>query len=169
MIDFEKILANNNYILNNIDFDGKLADGRFVEFKLNVPKNLDNIIRKAVAMANTCGGVIVFGFDERKKSIVGLIGDIESFKQKIDTSIKNLSIGIEYSITSKTIGDNERHVIILEIKKSDSTTYFSRTETSPARQTAYTLRKGPKGDYSPDASSTMRYVKVYKYMTLDAF
>lgn len=169
MINFEKILKYNSNKLNSSDFDGKLDDGRFVEFKLNVPTNLDNIIRKAVAMANTCGGVIIFGFDERKKSIVGLTGDVKGLVQKIDSRMKSLSIGIQYSITTESVRDNERHIIILEIQKSESTSYFSRIETSPARQTAYTFKKSPKGEFAPESTTSMRYVKVYKYMTLDAF
>lgn len=140
-----------------------------MEFKLNVPVNLDNIIRKAVAMANTCGGVIIFGYDERKKSIVGLSGDVKGLVQRIESRIKNLSIGIQYSITTESVRNNERHVIIIEIQKSDSTSYFSRIETSPARQTAYTFKKGSKGELAPESITSMRYVKVYKYMTLDAF
>lgn len=162
MIDLKKVRpCANNYV------DGVLDDGKLVEFKVKIPNSMDKLIHLIVAMANTNGGLIIFGVDERTMSVVGILGDYEQQMHKIATGIKRLSVGITYSLIHETI--NERNVITLEIKKSESTSYFSRIETTPARQIAYKFKEKDKGQYSISNENEMRYPKVYKYMTLEAF
>lgn len=155
MIDLKKVrLCANHYV------DGVLDDGKLVEFKVKIPNNMDKLMHLIVAMANTNGGLIIFGVDERTMSVVGLLGDYEQQMHKIATGIKRLSVGITYSLIHETI--NERNVITLEIKKSESTSYFSRIETTPARQIAYKFKETDKGQYSISNENEMRYPKVYK-------
>lgn len=162
MIDLKKVQpCANNYV------DGVLDDGKLVEFKVKIPNSMDKLMHLIVAMANTNGGLIIFGVDERTMSVVGILGDYEQQMHKIATGIKRLSVGITYSLIHETI--NERNVITLEIKKSESTSYFSRIETTPARQIAYKFKEKDKGQYSISNENEMRYPKVYKYMTLEAF
>lgn len=162
MIDLKKVrLCANHYV------DGVLDDGKLVEFKVKIPNNMDKLMHLIVAMANTNGGLIIFGVDERTMSIVGILGDYEQQMHKIATGIDKLSVGIKYSLIHETI--NERNVITLEIEKSESTSYFSRIETTPARQIAYKFKETDKGQYSISNENEMRYPKVYKYMTLEAF
>lgn len=162
MIDLKKVrLCANHYV------DGVLDDGKLVELKVKIPNNMDKLMHLIVAMANTNGGLIIFGVDERTMSVVGILGDYEQQMHKIATGIKRLSVGITYSLIHETI--NERNVITLEIKKSESTSYFSRIETTPARQIAYKFKETDKGQYSISNENEMRYPKVYKYMTLEAF
>ena len=162
MIDLTKVqLCANPYV------DGVLDDGRFVEFKVKIPNNLDKLVRLIVAMANSNGGLIIFGVDERTMSVIGILGNCESHKQKIATEIKRLSIGITYTLITETI--NDKDVIILEINKSKSTSFFSRVETTPARQIVYKFKEIDKGQYGISNENEMRYSKVYKYMTLEAF
>jgi predicted HTH transcriptional regulator len=93
MIDLTKVqLCANTYV------DGVLDDGRFVEFKVKIPNNLDKLVRLIVAMANSNGGLIIFGVDERTMSVIGILGNCESHKQKIATEIKRLSIGVTYTL-----------------------------------------------------------------------
>ena len=162
MIDINKVRPCANHYV-----DGMLDDGRLVEFKVKIPNKLDKLIHLIVAMANANGGLIVFGVDERTMSVVGILGDYEQQMHKITTEIKKLSVGITYSLIPETI--NERNVITLEIKKSESTSFFSRVETTPARQIAYKFKEMDKGQYSISNENEMRYPKVYKYMTLEAF
>lgn len=162
MIDLRKVRPCASYYV-----DGVLDDGRLVEFKVQIPNNLDKLIHLIVAMANTTGGLIIFGVDERTMSVVGILGDNEYLIHKIATEIERLSIGITYSLITETI--NEKNVIILEIKKSESTSFFSRVETTPARQIAYKFKEIDNGQYSISNEKEMRYSKVYKYMTLEAF
>ena len=57
----------------------------------------------------------------------------------------------------------------MEIKKSESTSFFSRVKTTPARQIAYKFKEIDKDQYAISNENEMRYPKVYKYMTLEAF
>ena len=161
MIDLKKVHpCPNGYV------DGRLEDGRFVEFKANIPRNFDNLIRQIVAMANTVGGVILFGVDERTLSVVGIHGDYNLLIRNLELAIGKLSLGISYQINNEVV-DN-KFVVILEIKKATSTAYFSRIETTPARQIAYRYTEDVQGEISI-SKEEMRYTKVFKYMTLEAF
>ena len=162
MIDLKKVRPCASHYV-----DGVLDDGRFVEFKVHIPNNWDKLIHLIVAMANTNGGIIIFGVDDRTMSVVGILGDNEYMIHKIVTEIERLSIGITYSLITETI--NEKNVITLEIKKSESTSFFSRVETTPARQIAYKFKEIDNGQYSISNENEMRYSKVYKYMTLETF
>ena len=117
-------------------------------------------------MANTVGGYIIFGVDERTLSIVGIGVDYFSLINNLEMSIRKLSIGVNYQITHEVVDD--RDVVILEIKRALSTTYFSRVETTPARQIAYRYTVDVQ-DKSTISREEMRYAKVFKYMTLEAF
>lgn len=162
MIDFKKVRpCTNPYV------DGTLDDGRLVEFKLKIPNSMDILMHLIVAMANTNGGIIIFGVDERTMSIVGVMGDYKQQMHEIATGIKKLSVGINYLLIHEVI--NSKNVITLEIKKSESTSFFSRVETSPARQIAYKFKEIEKGQYGISNEDEMRYLRVFKYMTLEAF
>lgn len=146
--------------------DGILDDGRLVELKINIPRVFDNLVRQVVAMANSTGGLIIFGIDERNLSVVGLQGNYRQRIKDFELAIKRLSIGITYSITYEKV--NDKNVVSFEINKAKSTTYFSRIETTPARQIAYRYIEDFNGKISA-SKVEMRYTKVFKYMTLDAF
>ena len=161
MIDLKRIRPSNNRYV-----DGELEDGRFVEFKANIPRHFDNLVKNIVAMANTVGGLIIFGVDERTLSVVGIHNDYQQLIMNLELAIKRLSIGVTYLITHEVVHD--RNVVILEINKAESTTYFSRVETSPARQNAYRYMEEVEGGFSL-VNEEMRYNKVFKYMTLDTF
>lgn len=150
----------------NEHVDGELEDGRLVEFKANIPRKLDDLIRQVVAIANTAGGFIIFGIDDRTKSIAGIHGDCNKLISDLEQAIKTLSTGIDYLIVHEVV--NSKNVVILEIKEAKSTAYFSRKGTSPARQIAYRYTKDNQGGFST-SKEEMRYTKVFKYMTLEAF
>lgn len=161
MIDLKKIRpCKNGYV------DGELEDGRLVEFKTYIPRKFDNLIRQAVAMANTVGGFIIFGVDEKTLSIVGIGGEYTSLISDLELSIRKLSLGIGYQIIREVVED--RVIVILEIEKASSTAYFSRVETTPARQIAYRYT-GRDLDGFSISKEEMRYTRVFKYMTLEAF
>ena len=147
--------------------DGKLKDGRFVEFKINIPSTFDDLVRQIVAMANSVGGLIIFGVDKRTLSVVGIHSSkYQQLICELDEAIEKLSLGITYSITHEVV--NCKDVVILEINKVRATAYFSRKKTTPARQIAYKYTEDINGNVS-FSKEEMRYTKVYKYMTLDAF
>ena len=161
MIDFKKIRpCNNKYV------DGELEDGKFVELKANIPRNLEALIRQIVAMANSVGGVIIFGVDERTRSFIGLQGDYSILIEELKSSIRKLSLGVFYQITHEVVDGKD--IVTLEIRKTSSTAYFSRVETTPARQIAYKYTKEAQSGVTV-SKKEMRYTKVFKYMTLEAF
>lgn len=162
MIDLNKVRScANKYV------DGQLDDGRLVEFKVSIPYNMDKLVHLIVAMANTDGGLIIFGIEDRTKSVVGIQGDYQWLINNLLTTVKRLSIGITFSLEHEVI--DEKNIVILEIAKSESTAFFSRIETTPARQIAYKFTKDAKNQYIISNVNEMRYSKVFKYMTLEAF
>lgn len=161
MIDLTKLhLCKNGHV------DGELEDGRLVEFKTKIPSKFDDLIRQSVAMANSVGGFIIFGVNGRTLSVVGIRGDYEALINRFKLSISLLSLGVSYDITHEII--DKKDVVILEIKKTPFTTYFSRIESTPARQIAYRYTGDAKNGFSIDKKE-MRYTKVFKYMTIDVF
>lgn len=160
MINFNSIQPFKNKFVY-----GQLQDGRLVDFQIKVPCQFEALTRQIVAMANSFGGIIIFGVNPNTQTVVGIQGDSELYSSKIKDAIKKLSVGITYSLKQET--PNNKEVIILEIKKAMSTAYFSRTQTSPARQYAYSYSKN-ENEIS-FLKEQMRYTKVYKYMTLEAF
>ena len=147
--------------------DGQLDDGRLVEFKTRIPYNWDKLMPLVVAMANADGGFIIFGVDERSLSFVGIPNFSQQLVNNMATAIKTLSIGVPYSLTHEVV--NGKDAVILEIKKAESTSFFSREATSPARQIAYKFKKKGNELYAISNEEEMRYPKVYRYMTLDVF
>ena len=156
----------NKPFYHAIEYDARAKDGRPIEYKRMVPHNLDDLIRIAIAMSNSVGGYIIFGIDDRTESIIGLEEDINKSVQRIKNSIRLLSLNLDSEIKVKTI--KHQKIIIWEIKKASSTAYFSRQETTPARQIAYEY-VGHKKKQLVETKQEMRYTKVYKYMTLDTF
>lgn len=147
--------------------DGQLDDGRLVEIKRNLPHNINVIMRLIVAMSNSTGGLIIFGVEEKSMTIVGIKGSFEKAVSILKQALQRYSVGIRYQITHEVIDGKD--VVTLEIFKSQSTAYFSRIETSPARQIAYNFVRNESGRYPLGNEAEMRYTKVYKYMTIDAF
>ncbi len=160
MIDIKKVRP-----CKNAYFDGELDDGRLVEFKAKAPRKFDNIVRQIVTMSNTFGGFIIFGVDERTRSFIGIGKCHEKLIKDLESSIRELSVGITYEISHEVV--DRRDVIILEIKKALTTTYFCREKTTPARQIAYQCSE--IDSQTVISKIEMRYKKVYKYMTLEAF
>ena len=146
--------------------DGQLGDGRLVEFKRNLPNNSNALMRLIVAMSNSTGGLIIFGIDN-KLTVVGVNDSFVSIISILEHNIQRYTIGLEYQIIQEVIDGKD--VVTLEVFKSKSTSYFSRIETSPARQIEYNYIKNESGRYSIENEAEMRYSKVYKYMTIEAF
>ena len=154
MTDLEKILKDIN-----------ILDNAIVEKKIRIPNKLDGLMRLVVAIANSGGGYIILGIDN-KENVVGLNTKNKDNISKISDAIKNLTIGIEYSFTE--MSEENKNILILDIKESDSTAFFCRSKTSPHRQIAYELVK-ENGKNKVIQRCNMNYLNVYKYMSLDVF
>ena len=98
------------------------GEGKTVEFKQDVPKDVMRYVPTAVAFANTMGGVIVFGISDTGK-IVGIEED------QVESRIEEISYEIG-SRTEPTISyEMERycldgkHLIVAEIHRGSLTPY----------------------------------------------
>ncbi len=162
MVDINNIMKR---LYPNVE--GFLDDGRFVEIKSDIPKKFSDLIHRVVAMSNFTGGLIIFGIEEKSLTVVGVKESYETIISVLEQAIQKYSVGIRYQITHEVI--DRKDVVTLEIFKGQSTAYFSRVETSPARQVAYNFIKNENGRYKIGNTAEMRYSKVYKYMTIEAF
>lgn len=142
-----------------------VSDRATIIYKIKVPSNLDDLMRLVVAIANSGGGYIILGIDN-KENVVGLNTDNKDNISKISDAINNLTIGIEYSFTE--MSEENKNILILNIKESDSTAFFCRSKTSQHRQIAYELVK-EDGKNKVIQRCNMTYLNVYKYMSLDVF
>ena len=142
-----------------------VSDRATIIYKITVPSNLDDLMRLVVAIANSGGGYIIFGIDN-KENVVGLNTENKDNISKISDAINNLTIGIEYSFTE--MSEENKNILILNIKESDSTAFFCRSKTSQHRQIAYELVK-EDGKNKVIQRCNMTYLNVYKYMSLDVF
>lgn len=142
-----------------------VSDRATIIYKITVPSNLDDLMRLVVAIANSGGGYIIFGIDN-KENVVGLNTENKDNISKISDAKNNLTIGIEYSFTE--MSEENKNILILNIKESDSTAFFCRSKTSQHRQIAYELVK-EDGKNKVIQRCNMTYLNVYKYMSLDVF
>lgn len=87
-----------------------------VEFKANV-KSVRNTLPKIVsAFANTEGGVIIFGYDERDRTVIGTsTNDFEIVKKVI------LESKLEEVCSAYIVQYEEKELIITQVEKSKST------------------------------------------------
>lgn len=160
MIDLEK-LEKSGFLA----VDGELKDGRVVEFKKRLAGKLEDIVRLVVAMANNRGGKVIWGVDDNGR-VLGVDYEYEDVKKRLSEAINNLSVGVKYELTNETI--EKKRVVVLDIEKSESTAFFSRVKTSPELRIAYRLG-GREKNKTIVSGRSLKYSKVYKYMTLDAF
>ena len=91
------------------------GESNTVEFKMNVRHSINFLPRIISAFANTEGGIIIFGYDERKHSVIGTSPlDFEIVKSAIS---KN---SLEDVCNTYTILYEEKTLIIIQVKKSKS-------------------------------------------------
>ena len=134
------ITADNiySYLLN--------GENETVEFKRSIPHQLDGIRRIISAFANTKGGSIIFGYDEPKKSIVGVNNSqIEELKRLCD-EVQYKHISFVY-----TIPYQDTIIAVLEVKKSKTNVY--------ANNVAY-MRNGDR-IFSIVGSTRSKYLKEF--------
>lgn len=161
MIDFNSISE-----IRSKGVYGKLVDGRYVILKSQFNGNLIDLMRHIVAMANTYGGVIVFGVNKNTFSVVGVSGQYDKHKRYLEQTIEEFTIGISSRLSCVTV--NNKNIIFLEIDKVQTTAYFSRKRTTPHRQNAYRYIQNEDGEIV-FFNNELLYERVYKYMSLDAF
>ena len=106
-------------------------ESKSLEFKENLPKNLTAIIRTCVAFANTVGGEIIVGIQDKSRKIIGSNDvDIEKCFERLPNAIFD---GIKPTIIPEVYerNFNDKTVIIIKISKGGQKPYFVRSEGVP--------------------------------------
>lgn len=152
-----------------------LEDGEFVNLKSNLPKDLSDLRRLIIAMANSKGGYIVFGVRNNKE--IGLTSDTQECIDEITKLIKDSIVGVNYSFHKEE--KEGKRFLILKVEQSETIAYFPNKGEKVEREIAYFIEenadekgnKNNEGKNQPKISIKYKryYSRVYKYMTLDAF
>lgn len=58
------------------------GEGKHIEFKQQLPKNREHILKDIIAFSNTSGGKLILGIEDETGVVVG-IGDQSPFKLSI--------------------------------------------------------------------------------------
>lgn len=117
-----------------------------LEFKRSIPSNLSIIERLVSAFANTKGGSVIFGYDELKKTIVGVDpNQVNKLKEKFEDP--------QYGCKCKiyTIDVDDRLVAILDAEKGKADVYV--------KGVAYIRREGEV--YSKVGNIRSKYLKEF--------
>ncbi len=146
--------------------NGTLIEGETIQLKTKLlPGNEDQLARLLVSLSNTKGGYLIIGVKEDDKGckLIGIQEPENELSKYLKTAIDKYTTGVDdYSLHFESI--NGIKIAIVAIEPSASFVYFSRRNTSPERQIAYTL----SGD-KVVAVDKMLYKRVFKYMTIEAF
>ena len=106
------------------------GEGKYVEFKAEIPDRHEKFLKDIIAFSNTSGGKVILGIEDETGDVIG-IGDQNPFKlsDKISNMIDDSCVPQIYTdITPRSIGDKT----ILEI------------EVFPGRQRPYYLKSKGK-------------------------
>lgn len=158
-----------NAVMQQYSPDGILSDGRVVEYKAKIPREYSDIAKAIVAVANYGGGLLVYGVRESKNDLelVGVVYEQNGSMNLLRRAVRGLTIGVHYNIEEQII-DNIP-IVVITVDSSVSTTYFSRSDSSPERQIEYTFERNDDRKLRIVAKTKMQYKRVFKYMTLEAF
>ena len=142
---------------------GRVRESSDVEFISTLPKDIPQLVITMVAMANSGGGYIILGIEDENGNGIRIKGYLNNdFSSILYNETNNYSIGVKYELNKIEISGAP--VYIIKVEDSNETSYFVRHKTSPERLLAY------KRENTRNVTiSSMRYSKVYKYMTLESF
>lgn len=115
------------------------GEGQLIEFEKNIP-SADDIAREIVAFANSDGGKLILGIDDKMKHLTGV-----DISDDFETSIKNLvekncHPKINYKIDY--LNKNGKQVIIIDVEEGEEKPYRTDDiayirdglETRPAKE-----------------------------------
>lgn len=148
---------------------GTLQESEAVELKRTLPRDLPQIAKTIVGIANSGGGYLILGAIEQPKNggmIVG-VDNVDEIQNRLTQILVEYTIGVKgvpylYNIDSKKI-------VVFRIEQAKSLAYYSRRKTSPERLIAY-ARISHDGLRTKDVATDRKsYAIVYKYMTIEAF
>lgn len=162
---FDQYPKTIDEVIHSLD-NNSLREGDHVEFKAPRGRvNYEAIAPYLVRMANSGGGILVFGVTDFDQGIVKVTG----ISPKIEYE---LSEKLHYYLNQRTDGVNCRlefgeysgqKFAVVFVEPSVSGTAFIKSEKNPANRTYYYWR----GD--KDEAERVQYQRLFKYMTVDAF
>jgi hypothetical protein len=124
-----KLNEINEEILNEL-ISNKVSEGRYIEFKAQLPKN-DSVEKTFASFANSDGGYYFVGVEDEKATniaieIVGFEPDPSiGFKEKISNIIKNIDpfVNFEHEFVKLK---NDKYVYIAKIQRGEDAPYICK-------------------------------------------
>ena len=104
------------------------GEGKHIEFKQQLPKNREHILKDIIAFSNTSGGKLILGIGDETGVVVG-IGDQSPFKlsDAISTMISDACTPqIEPDIAATTIED--KTVLIIDVPAGKFRPYYLKSK-----------------------------------------
>lgn len=148
--------------------DGSLQESETIEMKRSLPRDLSNIAKSIVGIANSGGGYLVVGVVElHNHSVVAGIDNSRELQKAFAKLVDEYTVGIKVIPIFYTI--DTKQVAVVRIEKTEPTAYYRRRQSSPTRLTAYERIVQDGGRVKDEAIEKKYYAKVYKYMTIEAF
>ena len=104
------------------------GEGKNVEFKVSLPKKSENYIKTIIAFANSQGGKLIIGVDDKTRDVVGVDRDdvfqiMDDIANAVDDSC---TPQIVPDIEPKTIDD--KTVIVITVPPCPNRPYFLKSK-----------------------------------------
>jgi ATP-dependent DNA helicase RecG len=102
-------------------------ESKTVEYKREMPSNLAAIIKTCVGFANTAGGKIIFGVEDKTLAIIG------ASEKSIDYAMEAIASAVYQSVSPPLVPEvytqivGNKELIIVEISRGSSPPYFVKS------------------------------------------
>lgn len=98
------------------------GEGPTTEFKQEIPRDHDRMLKTITAFANGQGGVILLGVEDNSGNVIGITGDVQRMKDDITNMIRN-TVYPEPQISIESCDMAGRQVIAIYVDKGTSPPY----------------------------------------------
>jgi ATP-dependent DNA helicase RecG len=115
-------------------------ESKTIEYKRELSANLSNIIKTCVAFANTAGGKILIGVEDKTRAIIGLS------EIMLNRALESIPTAVYQAVTPPLIPEvysqriNDKEVVVVEVLKGNNPPYYVKSQGST--KGAY-IRVGP--------------------------
>jgi ATP-dependent DNA helicase RecG len=102
-------------------------ESKTLEYKRELPSNFSNIIKTCVAFANTAGGKIMIGVEDKTLTILG------TSDKEVDHALEAISAAVYESVSPALLPEvyaqqiNNKEVIVIEISRGSTPPYFVKS------------------------------------------
>jgi ATP-dependent DNA helicase RecG len=131
LISSDKVLISSDKVLIIGDMiilkEIQKGESRKLEFKQSLPQG-NSIIRTAVAFANSGGGKLIIGIEDKTKKIIGIDPNkIEDILEMLTQSLfDSISPKIDFEIFTYAL--KNKNIIVIEVFPGNSMPYFIQTK-----------------------------------------